>query len=43
MRVMTARELAVCRLLYIAFVKVTDDSVIVLNVGHTAREFPARH
>lgn len=41
-RIPGARELVVRRLPYIAFVKVTDDSVIVLNVVHTAREFPAR-
>ncbi|GAB1458594.1 type II toxin-antitoxin system mRNA interferase toxin, RelE/StbE family [Thauera sp.] len=41
-RVPGARELVVRRTPYIAFVKVTDDSVIVLNVVHTAREFPSR-
>ena len=41
-RVPGARELVVRRTPYITFAKVTDDSVIVLNVVHTAREFPSR-
>ncbi len=42
MRIPGARQLVVRRLPFVAFVKVRDDSVIVLNVVHTAREFPAR-
>ena len=42
MRIPGARELVIRRLPYIAFAKVTDDAVIVLNVIHTAREFPSR-
>lgn len=39
-RVPGARELVVNKLPYIVFVRVTDDSIIVLNVVHTARKFP---
>lgn len=39
-RVAGARELVVKRLPYIVFVKVLADSVVVLNVVHTARKFP---
>lgn len=41
-RIPGAHELVVRRLPYMALVKVTADSVIVLNVVHSAREFPAR-
>ena len=34
-------ELVVNRLPYIVFVKLTQDTIIVLNVVHTARKFPA--
>ncbi|MFU2486075.1 type II toxin-antitoxin system RelE/ParE family toxin [Thauera sp. WH-1] len=42
-RIPGVRELVVRRLPYVALVQVTDDAVVVLNVVHTAREFPARH
>lgn len=35
-----ARELVINRLPYIVFVKLLRDSLIVLNVVHTARKFP---
>lgn len=41
-RIPSGHELVVRRMPYIAFVHVTDDAVIVLNVVHTARDFPAR-
>lgn len=40
-RVPDARELVVNKLPYVVFVKVFPDSIIVLNVVHTARKFPA--
>jgi len=40
-RVPGTRELVVNRLPYIVFVKLTQDTIIVLNVVHTARKFPA--
>ena len=36
-----ARELVINKLPFIAFVRVLPDTIIVLNVVHTAREFPA--
>ena len=40
-RVPDARELVVNKLPYVVFVKVFPDSIVVLNVIHTARKFPA--
>lgn len=40
-RIPGARELVVNRLPYIVFVKLQPDAIIVLNVVHTARKFPA--
>lgn len=40
-RIPGARELVVNRLPYIVFVKLLPDAIIVLNVVHTARKFPA--
>jgi toxin ParE1/3/4 len=40
-RIPGTRELVVNRLPYIVFVKLTQDEIIVLNVVHTARKFPA--
>ena len=40
-RIPGARELVVNRLPYIVFVKLLEDAVVVLNVVHTARKFPA--
>ena len=40
-RIPGTRELVVNRLPYIVFVKLTQDTIIVLNVVHTARKFPA--
>ncbi len=40
-RILGTRELVVNRLPYIVFVKLTQDEIIVLNVVHTARKFPA--
>lgn len=40
-RIHGARELVVNRLPYIVFVKLTSDAVVVLNIVHTARKFPA--
>ena len=40
-RVPGARELVINRLPYIAFVKLLPDAILVLNVVHTARKFPA--
>jgi plasmid stabilization system protein ParE len=39
-RISGARELVVNRLPYIVFVKLLPDSIVVLNVVHTARKFP---
>ena len=40
-RVPDARELVVNKLPFVVFVKVFPDSIVVLNVVHTARKFPA--
>lgn len=40
-RIPGARELVVNRLPYMVFVKLTRDAIVVLNVAHTARKFPA--
>lgn len=40
-RISGARELVVNRLPYIVFVKLMADAIVVLNVVHTARKFPA--
>lgn len=40
-RVPGARELVVNRLPYVVFVKLMPEAVVVLNVVHTARKFPA--
>jgi len=40
-RIPGARELVVHRLPYIVFVKLTHDAIVVLNIVHTARKFPA--
>ncbi|MBI5910912.1 MAG: type II toxin-antitoxin system RelE/ParE family toxin [Betaproteobacteria bacterium] len=40
-RIPGARELVINRLPYIAFVKLRSDEIVVLNVVHTARKFPA--
>ena len=40
-RIPGAHELVVTRLPYIVFVKQQFDAIIVLNVVHTARRFPA--
>jgi toxin ParE1/3/4 len=40
-RIPGARELVVNRLPYIVFVKLAPDAIIILNVVHTARKFPA--
>jgi toxin ParE1/3/4 len=40
-RIPGARELVVNRLPYIVFVKLLSDAVVVLNVVHAARKFPA--
>jgi toxin ParE1/3/4 len=40
-RIPGTRELVINRLPYIVFVKLTQDAIIVLNVVHTARKFPA--
>ena len=39
-RVPGARELVVSKLPYVVFVQVCEDSIVVLNVVHTARKFP---
>ncbi|MEJ7139071.1 type II toxin-antitoxin system RelE/ParE family toxin [Amphibiibacter pelophylacis] len=39
-RVPGARELLVHRLPYIVFVRIRAESIVVLNVVHTARKFP---
>lgn len=36
-----ARELVIDKLPYIAFIRLQADRIIVLNVLHTARKFPA--
>ena len=40
-RIPGARELVINRLPYIAFVKLLPDAIVVLDVVHTARKFPA--
>lgn len=40
-RITGTHELVVHRLPYIVFVKLLPDSIVVLNVVHTARKFPA--
>lgn len=40
-RIPNARELVIHRLPYIAFVRVLPNGILVLNVVHTARKFPA--
>ena len=40
-RVPGAHELVINRLPYIAFVKLLPDAILVLNIVHTARKFPA--
>lgn len=35
-----ARELVVNKLPYVVFVQIRDDSIVVLNVVHTKRQFP---
>jgi len=40
-RVPGARELVIEKLPYIVFVQIIGDKVVVLNVVHTARKFPA--
>lgn len=39
-RIPGARELVIHRLPYIAFVRVTEDEIQVLNIVHTMRKFP---
>lgn len=40
-RVPGARELVVNKLPYVVFVQLRDDAVVVLNVVHTRKKFPA--
>jgi plasmid stabilization system protein ParE len=40
-RVPGARELAVNKLPYIVFVQIVDEAIVILNVVHTRRKFPA--
>lgn len=40
-RIPGARELVINRLPYIAFVKLVPDAIVVLDVVHSARKFPA--
>lgn len=39
-RIPGARELVVNKLPYVVFVQVREDSIVVLNVVHTKRQFP---
>lgn len=39
-RVADAREFVINRLPYIAFIRIIPNGLLVLNVVHTAREFP---
>lgn len=39
-RIPGARELVIHRLPYIAFVRVTEDEIQVLNIVHSMRKFP---
>lgn len=41
-RIPGARELVVNKLPYVVFVQVRDNAIIVLNVVHTKRQFPAQ-
>lgn len=40
-RVPGARELVVNKLPYVVFIQLRDDSIIVLNILHTRKKFPA--
>jgi plasmid stabilization system protein ParE len=40
-RIPGARELVICRIPCVAFVKLLPDAIVVLNLVHTARKFPA--
>jgi toxin ParE1/3/4 len=40
-RVPGARELVVNKLPYVVFVQLHDDAIVVLNVVHTRKKFPA--
>jgi plasmid stabilization system protein ParE len=40
-RVPGSRELVVKKLPYVVFIQLRDDSIIVLNVVHTRKKFPA--
>ena len=40
-RVPGARELVVNKLPYVVFVQLRDDAIVVLNVVHTRKKFPA--
>ena len=40
-RVPGARELVVNKLPYVVFIQLSDDAVVVLNVVHTRKKFPA--
>ena len=40
-RVPGARELVVNKLPYVVFVQLRDDAIVVLNVLHTRKKFPA--
>ena len=40
-RIPGARELVICRIPCVAFVKALPDAIVVLNLVHTARKFPA--
>lgn len=39
-RIPGARELVVSKLPYVVFVQLREDSIIVLNIVHTKRQFP---
>lgn len=39
-RIPGARELVIDKLPYIAFVRIAQDKIVVLNIVHTARKFP---
>ncbi len=41
-RIEGARELVIHNLPYIAFVSVRSNEIVVLNVVHTARQFPSK-
>jgi plasmid stabilization system protein ParE len=40
-RIPGAREAVINRLPYIAFIRVLEDEIQILNIVHTARKFPA--